>query len=89
MLSTGEEQMGKFATQLLSNEKFMTALGRAMSGAREVKDTIERGVQASLGAMNIPSSADVRKLSDKVEELERIFEGLSKKIDGLRTNNKS
>ncbi len=83
MFATGEERVGKIATQLLGNEKFMAAMQKMISRAMDAKGTLERSAQAALNAMNIPSSADVQRLSDKIDELERVFEALSTKIDEL------
>ena len=84
MIATGEERVGKIATQLLSNEKLMGALQKTVSAALEAKGTIEKGVQTALGAMNVPTAGDVRKLEGKIEELEKVFEGLSAKIAELQ-----
>ena len=84
MIATGEERMSKLASQLLSNEKFMNALQKAVSAGMEVKATAERAAHTALGAMNIPTSGDVKKLAGKIEELEKVFEGLSAKIQELQ-----
>ena len=84
MIATGEERMSKLASQLLQNETLMGALQRTMSAALEAKATAERAAQTALGAMNIPTSGDVKKLEGKIEELERVFEGLSAKIAALK-----
>jgi hypothetical protein len=84
MIETGEERMGKLATQLLSNETFMNALQKAVTAAIQTKGVVEQGVQAALGSMNIPTSADVKKLESKIEELERVFESLTSKISELQ-----
>jgi hypothetical protein len=84
MIATGEERMSKLASQLLSNETFMNALQKTVSAALEAKGTVEKGVQTALGAMNIPTAGDVKKLEGKIEELEKVFEGLSAKIAELQ-----
>src|SRR6266404_3322112 len=84
MIATGEERMSKLASQLLQNETFMGALQKTMSAALEAKATAERAAQTALGAMNIPTSGDVKKLEGKIEELEKVFEGLSAKIAELQ-----
>ena len=84
MIETGEERMSKIASQLLSNEKFMGALQKTVTTAIEAKGTIEKGVQTALGAMNIPTAGDVKKLEGKLEELEKVFEGLSARIAELQ-----
>jgi len=84
MIATGEEQMSKLASQLLSNERFMSALQKTVSAALDAKGTMEKGVQTALAAMNIPTAGDVKKLEGKIEELEKVFEGLSAKIAELQ-----
>jgi hypothetical protein len=84
MIATGEERMSKLASQLLSNEMLMGALQKTMSAALEAKATAERAAHSALGAMNIPTSGDVRKLEGKIDELEKVFEGLSAKIAELQ-----
>lgn len=83
MLQTGEERVGKLASQLLANEKFMAAVQRLVSNALDAKGTLERAAQTALSAMNVPSQADVKRLSEKIDELERVFEALSEKLDDL------
>ena len=87
VIATGEEQLGKIATQLLSNEKLMGALQKTVSAALEAKGLVERNVQTVLSTMNIPTAGDVHKLEGKIEELERVFEGLSAKIAELQKKN--
>ena len=84
MIATGEERMSKLASQLLQNETLMGALQKTMSAALEAKATAERAAQTALGAMNIPTSGDVKKLEGKIEELEKVFEGRSAKIAELQ-----
>ncbi len=84
MIETGEERMSKLASQLLSNETLMGALQKTMTAALEARATAERAAHTALGAMNIPTSGDVRKLEGKIDELEKVFEGLSAKIAELK-----
>jgi len=84
MIETGEERMSKLAAQLLGNEKFMGALQKAVTAAMEARGTVERAAQTALSAMNIPTAGDVQKLEGKIEELEKVFEGLTAKIAELQ-----
>jgi len=89
MIATGEQRVGKIATQLLSNEKLMGALQKTVSAALEAKGLVERNVQSVLSTMNIPTAGDVQRLQGKIEELERVFEGLSAKIAELQKSEAS
>ena len=84
MIATGEEKMSKIASQLLGNERFMGALQKAVTAGMEARGTLERAAQTALSAMNIPTSGDVKKLESKIEELEKVFEGLTSKIAELQ-----
>jgi polyhydroxyalkanoate synthesis regulator phasin len=55
-----------------------------VSAALEAKGLVERNVQTVLSTMNIPTAGDVQRLQGKIEELERVFEGLSAKIAELQ-----
>ncbi len=55
-----------------------------VSAALEAKGLVERNVQSVLSTMNIPTAGDVQRLQGKIEELERVFEGLSAKIAELQ-----
>src|SRR5712671_2863123 len=71
MIATGEERMSKLASQLRQNGILMGALQKTVSAALEAKATAERAAQTALGAMNIPTSGDVKKLEGKIAELQQ------------------
>lgn len=83
VLNTGEEQFGKIAAALLRNEGFVSGLQSAVARALEAKGLADRQVASALGAMHVPTRQDMQKLNDRMEELERIFEELSNKVDGI------
>ena len=83
MIATGEEQVGKLASQLLSNEAFMAALQKTVNAAIEAKGIALRNVQIALAGLNVPTAEDVKKLEGKIEDLERVFETLSTRITEL------
>jgi polyhydroxyalkanoate synthesis regulator phasin len=87
MIATGEEQIGKFASQLLNNEAFMAALQKTVNAAVEAKGIAMRNVQFALSSLNVPTGEDVKKLEGKIEELERVFETLSARITELAKKN--
>ena len=87
MIATGEEQVGKLASQLLSNEAFMAALQKTVNAAIEAKGIAMRNVQIALAGLNVPTAEDVKKLEGKIEDLERVFETLSIRITELAKKN--
>jgi hypothetical protein len=79
----GEERLNKAAEELLSNPRFAEALGKTLQRAMETKGTVDRNMQTILGLLNLPSKADYRKLSTKVEALQGSLVNLNIKLDRL------
>lgn len=85
LMETGEEQIGRFASQLVGNEAFTQSLQGAVARALEAKGLLDKQVTSALQAMHVPSTGDVQKLNERLDELERIFEGLAEKVDAIAT----
>lgn len=83
LISTGEEQIGRLAAQLVSNERFMASVQTALTSALSAKGLLDQQVSNAMQAMKVPTLADVKKVNDRLDELERIFEGLSETVDGI------
>lgn len=79
-LSTqGEQALGKLAQDLLDNPLVSTALTRAF-------DARERAVQAqeaAMGALNIPSAADIERLTRRLRSVAQRLEGIEDALDRL------
>ena len=76
----GEEAVGDLAQALLENPLFSQALGKAL-GAGERAAQAQR---AALGAFDVPSAADVERLSRRVRALSDRIETLEDDLDRLR-----
>ena len=75
----GEEALGKLAQDLLDNPLVSTALTRAF-------DARERAVQAqevAMGALNIPSAADIERLTRRLRSVAQRLEGIEDSLDRL------
>jgi len=83
LVETGEERVGKLAQQLLSNEKFVSAVQTLVSRSLAAKGTLDKSLKSALSAMNLPSSADVEQLRNKVDDLERLLSSVESKLDTL------
>ena len=83
MMTTGEEQIGRLASQLIGNERFMAAVQTAVTRALSAKGMLDQQVAGAMQAMHVPTTNDVKKVNDRLDELERIFEGLAHKVDGI------
>ena len=79
-LSTqGEQALGKLAQDLLENPLVSNALTRAF-------DARERAVQAqevAMGALNIPSAADIERLTRRLRSVAQRLEGIEDALDRL------
>ncbi|MEA2296086.1 MAG: hypothetical protein QOE86_3725 [Solirubrobacteraceae bacterium] len=75
----GEEALGRFAQELLENPIVSGALTRAF-------DARERAVQAqeaAMGALNIPSAADIERLTRRLRSVAQRLEGIEDAVDRL------
>ena len=75
----GEETLGKLAQDLLENPFVTGALTRAF-------DARERAVQvqeAAMGALNVPSAADVERLTRRLRSVAQRLEGIEDVLDRL------
>jgi hypothetical protein len=79
-LSPGaDERLGKALSDLLENPLLTGAIGRAF-GARE------KAVQAqevAMGALNLPSAADIERLTRRLRSLSHRLEGIEDGVDRL------
>jgi hypothetical protein len=75
----GEEALGRIAQDLLENPLVSGALTRAF-------DARERAVQAqeaAMGALNIPSAADIERLTRRLRSVAQRLEGIEDAVDRL------
>jgi hypothetical protein len=75
----GEDALGKLAQELLENPLVNSAIAKAF-GARE------RAVQAqeaAMGALNIPSAADIERLTRRLRSVSQRMEGIEEAVDRL------
>ncbi len=76
----GEEAVGDLAQALLENPLFSQALGKAL-GAGEKAAQAQR---AALGALDVPSAADLERLNRRVRALSDRIEAVEDELDRLR-----
>jgi TolA-binding protein len=79
-LTTGtEDRLGRALSDLLDNPILTGAIGRAF-------DARERAVQAqelAMGALNLPSAADIERLTRRLRSLSQRLEGIEDGVDRL------
>jgi chromosome segregation ATPase len=75
----GEERLGKALSELLESPLFTGALGRAF-------DAREKAAQAqmlALGALNLPSAADIERLTRRVRSVSQRLEAIEDGVERL------
>ena len=79
----GEERLGRFAEELLSNPRVADAFSVALRRAFETKGRVDRNMQTVLALLNLPSRADLTRLLTKLEAIQGSLVNLNLKIDRL------
>jgi chromosome segregation ATPase len=75
----GEDALGKLAQELLENSLVNSALTRAF----EARERATQAQEAALGALNIPSAADVERLTRRLRSVSQRMEGIEEAVDRL------
>ncbi len=75
----GEDALGKLAQDLLENPLINSAISRAF----EARERATAAQEAALGALNIPSAADVERLTRRLRSVSQRLEGIEDGVDRL------
>lgn len=75
----GEEALGKLAEELVSNPVVNAALTRAF----EAREKAVHAQEAAMGALNIPSAADVERLTRRLRSVSQRLESIEDGLDRL------
>lgn len=75
----GEEALGRIAEELIANPVVSGAVTRAL-GARE---KAVHAQEAAMGALNIPSAADVERLTRRLRSVSQRLEGIEDSLDRI------
>ena len=75
----GEDALGKLAQDLLENPLINGALARAF----EAREKAVQAQEVAMGALNIPSAADVERLTRRLRSVSQRLEGLEDGVDRL------
>jgi len=73
----GEDALGKIAEELIANPLVSGALARAF-GAREKAVQVQ---EAAMGALNIPSAADVERVTRRLRSVSQRLEAIEDTLD--------
>jgi chromosome segregation ATPase len=75
----GEEALGKIAEELIANPVVNGAISRAF----EAREKAVQAQEAAMGAFNIPSAADIERVTRRLRSLSQRLEGIEDAIDRL------
>ena len=74
-----EDALGKLAQELLENPLVNSAITRAF----DARERASQAQEAALGALNIPSAADVERLTRRLRSVSQRMEGIEEAVDRL------
>ena len=77
----GEETLGRLAQDLLDSPLVTGALQRSL----EAREKAAQAQEAAMGALNIPSAADLERLTRRVRSVGQRLEGIEDGVDRLAT----
>lgn len=75
----GEDAIGRLAQDLLENPLVNGAIARAF----EARERAAQAQEAALGALNIPTAADIERLTRRVRSVSQRLEGIEDAVDRL------
>ena len=75
----GEEALGKIAEELISNPVVNGAIARAF----EAREKAIQAQEAAMGALNLPSAADIERVTRRLRSVSQRLEGIEDAIDRL------
>lgn len=75
----GEEALGRVAEELAANPMVNAALARAF----EAREKAVQAQEAAMGALGIPSAADIERLTRRLRSVSQRLEGIEDGVDRL------
>ena len=80
MTRQGEEAIGKLAQELLDNP----VVSGALSAALQTRERAMKAQEAALGALNLPSAADLERLTRRLRSVSQRLEAIEDGLDGVQ-----
>src|SRR5437763_14709181 len=75
----GEETLGRLAEELAGNPIVTGALSRAF----EAREKAVQAQEVAMGALGIPSAADIERLTRRLRSVSQRLEGMEDSVDGV------
>ncbi|HWV87730.1 MAG TPA: hypothetical protein VNZ62_19930 [Capillimicrobium sp.] len=76
---SGEDALGKLVQDLLENPLISGALARAF----EAREKATQAQEVAMGALNLPSAADLERITRRLRSVSQRLEGIEDSLDGL------
>src|SRR3982751_4185253 len=76
----GEDALGKLASDLLENPLINSAITRAFSA----REKAAHAQEAAMGALNLPSAADIDRLTRRLRSVGTRLEGIEEALDRVQ-----
>jgi hypothetical protein len=76
---TGEEALGKIAEELIANPVVNSAIARAF----DAREKAVQAQEAAMGALNLPSAADIERVTRRLRSLSQRLEGIEDAMDRI------
>jgi len=74
-----EERLGRALSELLESPLFTGAIGRAF----DAREKAAQAQEVALGALNLPSAADIERLTRRIRSLSQRLEGIEDGVERL------
>jgi len=74
-----EDAIGRVAQELLENPLVSSAIGRVF----EARERATQAQEVAMGALNLPSAADLERLTRRVRSVAQRLEGIEDSVDRL------
>jgi CRP-like cAMP-binding protein len=75
----GEEALGRIAEELIANPVVNGAISRAF----EAREKAAQAQEVAMGALNLPSAADIERVTRRLRSLSQRLEGIEDSLDRL------
>jgi hypothetical protein len=75
----GDERLGKALSELLENPLLTGAIGRAF----DAREKAAQAQEVAMGALNLPSAADIERLTRRLRAVSHRLEGIEDGVDRL------
>lgn len=87
MYSAWEKMMADSLDTMFRNPAFVASMAKALENFMASKEQIDRGAQATLRAMNLPSTKDMADIAQALGSLRRTVDELKGKVELLLHQN--